>query len=153
MKPKFSISTAPARMIAFAAACAAFLAVPLLEALSQEQPRPPRNAQVRFLEPLNGAQVTSPVRLRFEAVAILTEPAGKVTALSGHHHVIVDALPTPYGQAVGKDAQHLHFGKAQTEASLELAPGLHTITLQFADGLHRSYGPALSRSIIIEVTR
>ncbi len=153
MNSILSIPTRPARFIAFAALCAAFLAVPLLEALAQDMPRPPRNAAVRFLEPLNGARVTSPVRLRFEAVGILTEPAGKVSAGSGHHHVIVDALPTPSGQAVGKDAQHLHFGKAQTEASLELAPGLHTITLQFADGLHRSYGPALSRSIIVEVTR
>ena len=120
---------------------------------AQELPTPdaPADAAVKFLEPADGAKVKSPVTLRFEATGIKTEPAGAVAAGSGHHHVIVDASAPRKGRPIPADAQNLHFGKAQTEATIELVPGKHQLTLQFADGLHRSYGPQLSASINIEV--
>ena len=49
------------------------------------------------------------------------------------------------------DQNHLHFGKGQSEAELNLSPGMYNLTLQFADGYHRSYGKALSKTIQIEV--
>ena len=52
---------------------------------------------------------------------------------------------------VPADATHLHFGKGQTETMLKLTPGKHTLTLQFADGAHQSYGPDLSSTITVEV--
>ncbi len=57
----------------------------------------------------------------------------------------------PAGAIVPKDEQHLHFGKGQSEAKLELTPGSHSLQLQLADGLHRSYGPQLATSMKIEV--
>ena len=48
----------------------------------------------------------------------------------------------------------LHYGKAQTEATLtakELPKGKHKLTLQFADWEHKSYGPTLSKTINIVV--
>lgn len=121
--------------------------------VAQELPTPdaPADAAVKWLEPADGAKVKGPVALRFEAVGIKTEPAGAVTAGSGHHHVIIDATPPRKGRPIPADAQNLHFGKAQTEATIELSPGQHQLTLQFADGLHRSYGPQLSATITIEV--
>ena len=71
---------------------------------------------------------------------------------TGHHHLIVDGQGVPAGEAVPKDDTHIHFGQGQTEHTLELSPGKHTLTLQFADGLHRSYGPALSTTITVEVS-
>jgi hypothetical protein len=106
---------------------------------------------VHFVSPENGAQLKSPVALKFEATGIKTVPAGAVEAGAGHHHVIIDTTPPSEGEVIPTDAQHLHFGKAQTEATVELQPGLHTLTLQFADGLHRSYGPSLSSTIHIQV--
>ena len=49
------------------------------------------------------------------------------------------------------DDTHIHFGKGQTETELKLAPGKHTLTMQFADGAHRSYGPDLSSTISVTV--
>lgn len=46
-----------------------------------------------------------------------------------------------------KDATHLHFGKGQTETMLSLVPGRHKLTLQFANGLHQSYGYKWCKSI------
>jgi hypothetical protein len=52
---------------------------------------------------------------------------------------------------VGADATHIHFGKGQEETELELEPGEYTLTLQFADGFHRSYGEKMSTTIKITV--
>jgi hypothetical protein len=52
---------------------------------------------------------------------------------------------------IPKDAQHLHFGKGQTTAIIDLPHGKHRLTLQFADGIHRSYGSKLSATIEITV--
>ena len=72
--------------------------------------------------------------------------------MSGHHHLIVDGRPVPPGQPVPFDDKDLHFGKGQTEAQITLPPGRHTLTLQFADGGHRSYGPKWSATITVNVT-
>jgi len=80
------------------------------------------------------------------------DTAGVVKAGSGHHHLLIDADDSlSHGTMVPKDATHLHFGKAQTETELTLAPGKHKLTLQFADGMHRSYGGQLSASITVDV--
>ncbi len=79
------------------------------------------------------------------------EPAGPPNEGAGHHHIIVDAGFIPEGTVIPANATHIHFGKAQTEALLKLSPGEHTLTLQFADGLHRSYGEKWSKTITVNV--
>jgi hypothetical protein len=138
----------------FAAAplfAAAFAFAGLAQAQELPTPDAPAGSSVKWLQPADGAKVKSPVALKFVAEGIKTEPAGAVIAGSGHHHVIIDASVPRKGRPIPNDAQNLHFGKAQTEATVELAPGKHELTLQFADGLHRSYGPQLSATITIEV--
>lgn len=70
---------------------------------------------------------------------------------AGHHHIIIDGAFVPEGQVIPSDDKHLHFGKGQMEATLKLTPGIHTITLQFADGNHKSYGEALSATVKVNV--
>jgi hypothetical protein len=121
-------------------------------------PAIPEGAKVMFIEPADGAKVQGTleggkiaVNVKMGAEGIAVKPAGAVEAGSGHHHIIVDAEPDPEGKVVAKDEQHLHFGQGQTEAKLMLSPGDHTLQLQFADGIHRSYGPKLSSTIKINV--
>lgn len=46
----------------------------------------------------------------------------------------------------------LHFGKGQTETTLTLPPGKHTLELVFADYQHMSFDPPLhSKKITITV--
>jgi hypothetical protein len=71
--------------------------------------------------------------------------------VSGHHHLIIDGMAMTEGQVIPNDEKHLHFGKGQTELELKLAPGEHTLTLQFADGAHRSYGEKLSSTVKVHV--
>ena len=65
--------------------------------------------------------------------------------------MIVDGAPTPAGQVIPADETHLHFGKGQSETEVKLKPGPHTLTLQFADGIHRSYGSQLATTINVTV--
>lgn len=79
-------------------------------------------------------------------------PAGIEKANTGHHHVLVDTDLPPMDQEIPSDKFHIHFGKGQTEARLELPPGKHTIQLLFADDMHVPHNPPLySKKITIIV--
>jgi hypothetical protein len=141
-----------------AAPPAAPAAPPSEPAAAPALPAVPAGAKVWFVEPADGAKVTGPaeggkisVAVKMGAEGIAVKPAGQIEAGSGHHHILVDTTPDPVGTVVAQDNQHLHFGKAQTEATLSLTPGEHTLQLQLADGIHRSYGPSLASTIKINV--
>lgn len=93
-------------------------------------------ASVRFVEPADGATVSSPVTVRMEATGLQIEPAGAIREGTGHFHVIVDDRCSTPGQIVPNDDTHIHYGKGQQEAQLDLPPGQHTLCLQAADGVH-----------------
>lgn len=118
-------------------------------------PDVPANAHVFFKNLKNGQTVTSPFKVEMGVENMNVDTAkGQPIAGSGHHHLLIDSgdsLAT--GTVVPKDSTHLHFGNAQTETELNLAPGKHHLTLQFADGLHRSYGSKLAASIDVTVKK
>lgn len=125
---------------------------------STELPAVPEGAKVSFVEPADGAKIEGPledgkvkVAIKMGAENIEVKPAGQIEPGSGHHHLLIDTELTPKGEVVAADEQHVHFGKGQTETEIMLSPGEHTLRLQFADGIHRSYGPDLSAEIKIEV--
>lgn len=109
------------------------------------------SGSVHFVEPADGATVAQEFTVKMGVEGMTVQPAGALKDGTGHHHLIIDGQPVPAGTAVPADATHLHFGKGQTETTVKLAPGKHTLTLQFADGLHQSYGPALSQTITVTV--
>ncbi len=106
---------------------------------------------VVLLEPANGATVSSPFKVRFGVQGMKVEPAGDVVANSGHNHLLINLAAIPAGKEIPFTPQHLHFGKAQTEADVTLAPGVYTLTAQFANGAHESYGPSMSQTITVTV--
>ena len=117
-----------------------------------ELPAIPDGAKVVFKNLKEGATVTSPLKVIMGTEVIRVDTAGPVIAGVGHHHLLIDAEDSlTAGTMVPKDSTHLHFGKAQTETEIKLAPGKHKLTLQFADGLHRSYGGRLSNTITVTV--
>jgi hypothetical protein len=106
-----------------------------------------------FVEPKDGATVSNPVHIVFGVEGMKVAPAGLVKPGEGHHHLIIGGGPMAKGQAIPADETHIHYGKAQTEASIELPAGEHTLTTQFADGMHLSYGPGMSQTIKIHVKK
>ncbi len=120
-------------------------------------PAVPEGARIFFVAPSAG-EVRGPlvdgkvaVQVRMGAEGVEVEPAGTIRAGAGHHHILIDAEVVPSGTVVPADETHIHFGGGQTEATVPLAPGAHTLRLQFADGSHRSYGAALSAEVAITV--
>lgn len=99
-------------------------------------------ARVFVVEPQNGATVTSPVTVKFGMEGIELAPAGPVKDNSGHHHLLIDTeiLP-PMDQPLPFSDKVLHFGQAQTEASVNLTPGSHTLQLVLAGGNHIPHDP------------
>ncbi len=117
-----------------------------------EMPPVPAGAKVYFKNLKNGQTVKSPFKVEMGVKDIKVDSAGMIVAGEGHHHILIDAGDSvAAGQVIPKDAQHLHFGKGQTSATISLPPGKHRLTLQLADGIHRSYGSKLSASIEVTV--
>jgi len=112
----------------------------------------PAGATVAILSPRDGDIVSSPVKVVFGLEGMTVAPAGDLTPNSGHHHLLVDVAPPDLGLPLPKDAQHLHFGQAQTEAEITLAPGQHTLQLVLGDGNHVPHNPpVISAPITITV--
>ena len=116
---------------------------------SQEEPVLP---EVFFRQPTSNAIVPPTFVVKMGAVGVTVDPSGEVAPESGHMHILVDTDFIPAGEIIPTDEQHLHFGDGSLEAELTLAPGEHTLHLQFADGLHTALeGDEYRDTIIIFV--
>ncbi len=98
-------------------------------------------ARVFFIEPVAGATVKSPVKLRFgiEGLEISPVPPGEVSSAragTGHHHVGVDTECLPPGTVIPKAAPWVHFGNGTTEIDMQLPPGQHRLALAVGDDMH-----------------
>lgn len=115
-------------------------------------PAIPAGAKVYFKNLKDGQTVSSPVKVEMGASNISIDSAGSIKPASGHFHLLIDAGDSTATEiVVPKDSTHLHFGNAQKEATISLTPGKHRLTLQLADGIHRSYGAKLSNAITLNV--
>ncbi|HEY1313726.1 MAG TPA: DUF4399 domain-containing protein [Steroidobacteraceae bacterium] len=123
-------------------------------AVAQDRSPPAANAEVYIIAPHNGATVHGPVTVRFGLKGMGVAPAGVKFDNTGHHHLLVDMdlSEVKLDEPLPATDKLLHFGKGQTETTLNLAPGKHTLELVFADYLHKSFDPPLhSKKITITV--
>ena len=114
----------------------------------------PANAKVYFINLKNGDAVTSPVTVRFGLSGMGIAPAGTQVADTGHHHLIIDDKleGDALNEAIPMDEHHLHFGKGQTEASVNLPKGTHTLQLVLGDWSHIPHKqPVMSERITVNV--
>jgi hypothetical protein len=115
----------------------------------------PAGAEVYIVSPKDGAKVKSPVTVVFGLKGMGVAPAGIKFDNTGHHHLIVDAdPPADLSLPLPADEHNIHFGKGQTETTLTLTPGKHTLLLLLADSLHTPHEPAvISKKITITVEK
>jgi hypothetical protein len=111
----------------------------------------PEGAKVFFANLEDGQKVTSPFTVQFGIEGMEVEPAGELNEGKGHHHIIINGGALERGTIVPADSLNIHYGQGQTEAELNLPSGKHTLTMQFADGYHQSYGEQMSTTITVEV--
>jgi hypothetical protein len=136
-----------------AAETAAPAAAPAAAPTATLERRPsPAGAMAYFIEPADGATVTSPVRVAFGLKGAGIAPAGIEREGTGHHHLLIDADSPDLGLPIPADDNHRHFGGGQTEAEIELSPGRHTLQLLLGDERHVPHDPPImSERITIEV--
>lgn len=113
----------------------------------------PAGAAVYIISPQDGATVPQTFTVRFGLKGMGIAPAGVAHENTGHHHLLIDVKTLPVaGQPIPKDEQHLHFGGGQTEATLTLKPGTHTLQLELGDLNHIPFDPPLvSKPITVHV--
>jgi hypothetical protein len=109
-------------------------------------------AKVYFIEPRDGATVGPEFTVKFGLSGMGVAPAGVDVENTGHHHLLIDGASADMNAPIPADATHVHFGKGQTEATVKLPPGQHTLQLLLGDRNHIPHDkPVMSERITVTV--
>jgi Domain of unknown function (DUF4399) len=111
----------------------------------------PDVARVSFTQPPDQATVAGGVVVEMTAEGITIEEAGEVHNDAGHFHVIADDGCVTPGQAVTRDADHVHFGGGQAEGTIYLEPGAHELCLQAGDGAHTALDATDTLTVTVDI--
>jgi hypothetical protein len=138
------------RAVAIAAVALASIAT---LAWAQERTPSPAGAKVYIISPKDGATVKSPVTVEFGLKGMGVAPAGVKFENTGHHHLLIDTdVPKDLNLPLPTSDNVRHFGKGQTEATIDLKPGKHTLQLVLGDDKHTPHNPpVISKKITITV--
>jgi uncharacterized protein DUF4399/uncharacterized protein DUF6130 len=137
-------------------ACVAVSVAAFAQTAKPAAPKNAKKARVFFVEPKNGATVTSPVHMKFgsEGIEIAAVPPGEVTTARpgvGHYHLgIEQSCLAPNTTIVKGTPSWVHFGDGKSEIDMQLSPGKHKLALQIGDDLHKTL-PGTCSSISITV--
>ncbi len=114
----------------------------------------PEGAKVYIISPADGEVVSNPVRVVFGLKGMGVAPAGIDKANTGHHHLLIDVAKRPaLDKPLPSDDNHRHFGGGQTETTLELSPGKHTLQLIMGDKNHIPHNPPVMSEVITIIVR
>ena len=123
-----------------------------LAAIGMDYTPAPAGAKVYFLWPTNGAELKGPIKVVFGLTGMGVAPAGTQKEHTGHHHLLIDGPAIDTGKPLPTTDQIRHFGNGQTEATIELKPGKHTLQLVLGDWKHQPHNPPImSETITITV--
>ena len=115
-----------------------------------------KRARVFFVEPKNGATVSSPLHMKFgsENIQIAAVPQGDVTTARkgiAHYHVGIDQNCLPAGKNIVKGTPSwVHFGDGKDVFDTQLTPGKHKLSVQLGDDLHNTL-PGTCQTITLTV--
>ena len=112
-------------------------------------------AKVFIMDLKDNQLVTSPLTVKFGSEGVEIAKAGEVKDNSGHFHLLIDVDTLPaMDQPIPNNEHMLHFGQGQTEATITLSPGPHTLQLLLAGGNHvPNDPPVMSEKIHIIVEK
>ncbi len=117
----------------------------------------PDGASVYFINLADGDTVSSPVTVRFGLSGMGVAPAGITEKENvGHHHLLLNRPPMGEGPdgaeewdfGLPADDNHIHFGGGQTEITVDLPAGQHTLQMVLGDHSHVPFGPDLVTKVI-----
>jgi hypothetical protein len=133
----------------------AMLCLVAAPAFAQGTPSP-TGAELYFVGLEDGATVTAPVTVQFGLRGMGVAPAEVERDGTGHHHLLLNRPPLGEGEfgadefalALPSDDNHRHFGGGQTEVTLDLPPGEHTLQLVLGDHGHVPHDPPVVSEVI-----
>ncbi|MEM8731553.1 MAG: DUF4399 domain-containing protein [Pseudomonadota bacterium] len=113
-------------------------------------------AFVYFINLEDGATLSAPVLVRMGVSGMGVAPAGTEVEGTGHHHILLNRPPLGEGEdgeeewlySLPADDNHRHYGGGQTETTLDLPPGTHTLQMAFGDMNHVPFGPQMVSEVI-----
>ena len=123
--------------------------------IAAAQTPPPAGAKVYFINLKENQRPKSPFLVQFGLSGMGVAPAGVEKPNTGHHHLLIDTTLTPEQMkgAIPADDTHRHFGGGQTETTLTLPKGKHTLQLVFADWSHIPFSPSVMSQVITVTVR
>jgi Domain of unknown function (DUF4399) len=128
---------------------ASLIAVTATGVLAQDFRQPaPAGAKVYFIEPKNGAEISGPVPVKFGLIGMGVAPAGVEKKDTGHHHLLVNQKVADPMAPLPADDKHRHFGAGQTETTVTLPAGTHTLQLVLGDHNHIPHNPIVASDVI-----
>lgn len=116
----------------------------------------PEGASVYFVNIADGDSISSPVKVIFGLSGMGVAPAGTEKEHTGHHHLLLNRPilgegpdgADEFDYSIPADENHIHFGGGQTEFTLELEPGEHTMQLVLGDMNHVPHNPPVMTEVI-----
>lgn len=115
---------------------------------AQEVSKAPAGAKAVILEPKNGDTVSAPFKVKFGLEGMEVAPAGAAKPNAGHHHLLIDTKLADPKVGIPADDKHKHYGKGQTEDTVTLPAGTHTLQLVLGDHNHVPHDPIVQSEII-----
>ena len=116
----------------------------------------PDGAAVYFVNLADGDTVKSPVTVVFGLSGMGVAPAGTDRENTGHHHLLLNRPALGEGTdgaeefdfAMPANDTLIHFGGGQTQTTLDLAPGRHSLQLVLGDLNHIPHEPPVMSEVI-----
>ena len=120
-----------------------------------EKRKSPKGAKTYIAWPKDGKTVGKKFTVRFGLKGMGVAPAGIDIENTGHHHLLIDVDKMPnFNIPLAASDNIRHFGGGQTEVTLELSPGKHTLQLVLGDWIHLPHSPpVMSEKITITVKK
>ncbi|MCB1505389.1 MAG: DUF4399 domain-containing protein [Hyphomicrobiaceae bacterium] len=112
----------------------------------------PEGAKVYFISPKDGDEISGPLTVKFGLSGMGVAPAGIEKPKTGHHHLLIDVDKVDMDNPLPADEHHKHFGGGQTETTITLPAGKHTLQLILGDHNHVPHKPpVMSDKITVTV--
>jgi len=106
---------------------------------------------VHFENVKDGDVLSSPINLEFGVEGFELAPLGYPVKGVGHHPLLVNHNSIMERAVILGDINYIRCGDDEIRGTIELESGNYLLTLQFADGTHRSFGEKMSESVEITV--
>ena len=105
-------------------------------------------AKTYFIDLKDGATIAPTTTIHFGLTGMGVAPAGVSKPNSGHFHLLIDAEQPALDAPIPNDENHLHFGAGQTETTVTLTPGKHTLQLLMGDANHVPHSPPVMSALL-----